>query len=944
MKFQIIQLKIHKRNEMLNIITINKSFLKRFWILTLFCLSIISTAFSTIDSSKWIEKERSKVNNLIFENGLTLLHYEKTDTPEVVLFMNIKVGSKDETPTQAGFAHLLEHMVFKGTDDGKKSLSETDAEAIAAKYCVGNIGEGFNAFTSYDNTCYLFNTDKNNWPVFLRIFKGWLLNAKLDPQHFASEIKTVYEELKDRGHNPISKGLSMTVPPIHPYFNSVIGYKETLLKSSVEDLKDFYKQHYSPQKTAIIAVGNIKKEDLVKHITKYFKTKLVSENINITKNNENTPFYSGFYQDSFTFYNPEPYSTTYLIWPLPGINKINEHALIIASYLLSERLNRKLKDELQYVSYITAGATNFALQNVLSIQYEVKSNKEVELGNIKEECKKIILDEINKIRRDGFDEKELEICKKGIMHSCLSKFENLSAICFELQEIHQRNLPIEFAFSHPDKFANLSLEDLKGIICEYIRPIKMQTIESVQIPSDELKNWEKEQEVTDSYDKVLLSNFKRETPIEKPSYVHKLPAPKLLDFDFSEPTKILTLSNGMKVFLKKRDNVPFISLRLGTFDNTHISRNLAIQNKDIIYSLASNQLICGSKDYSKKENEDFFDEHGVMGSPIAFYCLKTNFETVAKRCVEIILNPTYPEQYLTESISSSLDSISKNLETPWGIAGEIFTEIFHKQYPWTKTRQETFEVLSNSKKEDIIAMHKNFISSTDKIFIVVVGDYNEDTIESSLEKIFEDWKKGKLSLDDTKIEIPEISNPIAQTITKYVPSERVALMIGKITTNPHSREWFSLLIIEHLLNKKLFNIREKRGIFYSCSASLANRSSVELKDYGAIYAQVSAQNLNIAKIEIANALQSFIDNEIIEEELITTKQNFLTELAKSFTKNAEIAKSYTSILEEGKEWDCYKEFLKNIHSITREEVKEVAAKYLNPKDWTTIQVGRIKQS
>lgn len=917
--------------------------IKRFKIILslLACLSIKNiTSYSKLETNAWIEKERAKVNKLIFDNGLTVLHYYKGDTPEVILLMNIKVGSKDEKPHQSGFAHLLEHMVFKGTNEGEESLSETDVEAIAEKYCVGHIGEGFNAFTRYDNTSYFFNTDKNNWPIFLKIFKGWLLHAKLDPEHFASEIKTVYEEFKDRGMNPICKGFSLTLPSTHPYFNPIIGNKETILKSTVEDLRKFYKEHYIPEKTAIIIAGNVKKEDVIKNISKTFKINLKSQEINTDIKTPSAPFYTGFFQNSFTNYSTYPYFQTTLIWPLPGIHHINKHALFIISHILSERLDRKLKDELQYVKYIYSSLTVQELQNIFFISYEIK-NENINSVNINEECKKAILEEIVKLQQEGFEEKELEICKKGIMRSNLIKFEDLHAICFELADNYQANYSLQDLFSDPEKFSNLTLNDLQDVVKKYLRSIYMNEIKIVPLPKEEISNWEKLQEQLDSNDKKLLSKFKREKPVEAPSYANKLAAPKLLNFEFEAPSRILTLSNGMKVFLKKRDNVPFIALRMEWHNSRKLFRSLALENKEINYNMAYEHLLSGSKDHSKKEIEDFLNEYGVIGDATNFYCIKTHFETVAEKFVDLILNTEFPEKYLSESISSRIDSISKNLQTPWGIAYEIFSNIFHKKYPWIKSSQEYLELLKSCKREDILNLHKQFVSNPENIFLVVVGDFDEDAIEESLEKIFSKWKNNGY-INFREIEIPHLSNPEPQTITEYFPSERVSLLLGKITVSPYSKEWFTLLILEDLLNKKLFNIREKMGIFYSCSAQLTHRHYEELKDYATIRAQVSLQNLEIAKEEINNALLSFITNEISEEELITRKQNFLTQFAKSFTTNQAITNSYARLISRNKEWNFFNEFLNNIYSITKEDIKTVAEKHLNPNDWTVIQVGRIK--
>lgn len=913
-----------------------KSFKIILALLTCFWINNLSSC-STLETKAWIEQERKKVNKLIFDNGLTVLHYYKSDTPEVILLMNIKVGSKDEKPHQSGFAHFLEHMVFKGTNEDEESPSETDVKEIAERYCAGNIGEGFNAHTSYDNTLYSFNSDKNNWPVFLKILKGWLLHAKLDPEHFASEIKTVYEESQSKPSEALETLFSHVLPSTHPYFYPVIGNMETLLKSTVEDLRAFYKEQYVPEKTAIIIGGNVKKEEVIKNISKTFKTHLKSENVNPEVKSSKEYHYTRFSKHSFTVstYHP-PYNTS-LIWPVPGIYGTNVHALMVISNILTKRLQQILIDKLEYVTNIHANFIGYELQSIFNVSYEINEN--INETNIEEKCKKVILEEINKIQTEGFKQEELEFYQQEKLLKIFIDSEELENICKELAGNHQGNYTLEDLFSDSEKFLNLTLNDLQEAVKEYLITPYMNVMRVTNFSEEEMQKWIQAHQQCTQEVRELLSKFKRDNPVEGPLYANKLPAPKLLNFEFEAPSKILTLSNGMKAFVKKKDHVPFIALKMNKYDHKTSLNNHALEGKGVAHFLSQQLLRIGN---SKEEMNQFLNEYGIMGNPTDFYCSKTHFETIVKKFVDVILNAEFPEKYIKENISFQKDCLTQSLQSPSGIAQERFAEIFLKLYPWNIPNGEVLKTCDSCTREQILDIHQEFISDPEMIFLVVVGDFNEDTIQETLERAFIKWQK-KRALEYKEIEIPQIENPTPQTITQYFPSEGVYLLFGRITVEAYSRDWFALSLLNHFLNKKLFNIRERTGLFYSCEAALTNRGDRELKDYAQIETHVSdSSNLNKTKEEIKTALQSFITNEISDEELTSRKHYYLTYLAKAFAStNQAIANAYVEVVGANKTWCFFNEFLNSIYSITVEDIKNVAKKYLNPDEWTIIQVGNI---
>ena len=199
-----------------------------------------------------IEIPHDRVKKKVFDNGMHVISFKNDLLPKVLVQVAYDVGSYVEDSGERGLAHLVEHMIFKGTD----VPSESDIDTIARKY-----GATFNAFTAWDTTSYYFEIDKNNWKHFLPILSDCMQNARFDPQHLVSEVKAVVQELKMGKDNffrlILYKACELGFPPNHPYHTPVIGYKEDLLNLTADRVKAFYKEYYRPDRATLFIVGDV---------------------------------------------------------------------------------------------------------------------------------------------------------------------------------------------------------------------------------------------------------------------------------------------------------------------------------------------------------------------------------------------------------------------------------------------------------------------------------------------------------------------------------------------------------------------------------------------------------------------------------------------------------------------------------------------------------------
>jgi len=198
-------------------------------------------------------------------NGMRIIVKTDRRAPVTVMMLLYQVGSIDEVNGATGVAHVLEHMMFKGT---AASPTGEYSRAISAA------GGRDNAFTSNDYTGYFAVLQKSRLELALRLEADRMANLTLSPEEFAKEIKVVMEERRlrteDRPRSQVYEQLMAAALTAHPYRNPVIGWMNDLENLRVEDTRDFYRRWYAPNNTTLVVVGDVGLDEVAALAGKHF--------------------------------------------------------------------------------------------------------------------------------------------------------------------------------------------------------------------------------------------------------------------------------------------------------------------------------------------------------------------------------------------------------------------------------------------------------------------------------------------------------------------------------------------------------------------------------------------------------------------------------------------------------------------------------------------------
>ncbi|MBS1186903.1 MAG: insulinase family protein [Burkholderiaceae bacterium] len=186
-------------------------------------------------------------------NGMKIIVREDHRTPTVVHMVWYRAGSMDETSGTTGVAHVLEHMMFKGT----KTLKPGEfSRKVAA------LGGRENAFTGKDYTAYYQQIDSAKLGEVITLEADRMNNLVLDEKEFAPEIKVIMEERRlrteDRAASLLDESLQATAFTAHPYRWPIIGWMSDLQRMTVHDAQDWYQRWYAPNNATMVVVGDVK--------------------------------------------------------------------------------------------------------------------------------------------------------------------------------------------------------------------------------------------------------------------------------------------------------------------------------------------------------------------------------------------------------------------------------------------------------------------------------------------------------------------------------------------------------------------------------------------------------------------------------------------------------------------------------------------------------------
>jgi zinc protease len=406
---------------------------------------------------------QAKIEEFKLKNGLKLIVQEDHRSPVVVSQLWYRAGSIDEVNGKTGVAHVLEHMMFKGTKQVK---------AGQFSRLIASAGGKDNAFTGTDYTCYFQQLEKSKLPLAFKLEADRMVNLQLTKEEFAKEIKVVMEERRwrteDKPQSKVNEAFQGTVYRAHPYSRPVVGFMNDLENMTVEDAREWYHNWYAPNNATLVVVGDVKAQEVYKLAQQYFgkiKAKKlparkpqtepaqIGERRIIVKAPAKLPYLlMGYHVPAIQ--NPESDWEPYALEVLAGVLSGNPSA----------RLNQKLVRETQLAIDASAGydILSRSRQSLFELDGTPSEGKTVV------ELEAAILQQIENIKQSGVTKAELDRVKAGVIAADVYQRDSMFYQAMQLGTIETTGFPWRIILDYPDKLRAVTPEQVQEVAKKYL--------------------------------------------------------------------------------------------------------------------------------------------------------------------------------------------------------------------------------------------------------------------------------------------------------------------------------------------------------------------------------------------------------------------------------------------------------------------------------------------
>lgn len=379
-----------------------------------------------IDSSS--SQDQKYTQEYVLPNGLKLIVREDHRSPTVAHMVWYKAGSVDEHNGTTGVAHVLEHMMFKGT----KSIGPGEfSKKVAA------LGGRENAFTSNDYTAYFQQIEKSKLNEVMKLEADRMENLKLSEDEFKKEIQVIMEERRlrtdDQATSLLYEQFMATAFNASPNRHPVIGWMSDLKTMTYLDARHWYDSWYSPSNATVVVVGDVQPNDVLKMVQDTYgriPAKSISE-----RKSQIEPEQKGIRR--FTLKAPAENSVIYMGWKVPelspsDLNQRDPYALEVLAGVLdgnpNARLNRLLVRDKRIALGVGAGYDSCCSRTstLFMVNATLMPNKSP--IQVESDIKKVIAD----IATNGISEQELERVKIAITASQVYKRDSVFGQAMEI--------------------------------------------------------------------------------------------------------------------------------------------------------------------------------------------------------------------------------------------------------------------------------------------------------------------------------------------------------------------------------------------------------------------------------------------------------------------------------------------------------------------------------
>jgi zinc protease len=860
-------------------------------------------------------------------NGLAVLLYPDPSKPTVTVNLTVLVGSRHEGYGETGMAHLLEHMVFKGTPDHPhipKALQERGAR--------------FNGTTWVDRTNYYetLPASEDNLNFALELEADRLVNSFVKQEDLLSEMTVVRNEF-ERGENSPSDLLNQRIMSTafdwHNYGKSTIGNRTDIEQVPINNLKAFYQKYYQPDNCMLVIAGKFDEAKAIQLVEKHFG-KLSKPDRKLPKTYTEEPPQDG--ERSVTLRRVGDLGLVAATYHIPAGGHEDVAPLDVLGNILSSAPSGRLYKalvETKKATGVAAGATSWHDPGVFEVQAEVRK------GDSLDAAKEVMLDVVEKAADAPFTEAEVERAKQQLMKQRELNAADTGRIAIELSDWAAQG-DWRLYLLHRDRIEKVTPQQVAEAAKKYLRRenrtlgmfVPSEKSEKVQIPaSPDLAS--------------LFDGYKgREDIVGGEAFD---PSPANLD----ARSQVVKLPEGIKgILLPKKTRGESVNLRLvlryGDLES--------LKGFEAAAELLPSLMTRGTKNLTRQQIQDELDKNratlsafGSAGEAVfSIQTKKGNLPAVLKLLQQILREPTIPAEEFDVLRRQQLSALEEQLTDPGSLA---ITKLRRTVSPYPKgdvryipTLNEEVERYTAISREQVLKLYQDFLSSQAGE-LSIVGDFEPADNTKILEDTLAGWKSnhpyGRIPTEF----FPDVPGGRSQIQT---PDKANAVYLAGMAfpMKESDADYPAVLIGNYVfgggaLSSRLGDrVRQKEGLSYGVG-SFISADPLDARSSLTINAICNPDNIKKVNVAIDEELTKLLADGVTAAELARAKQGYLQQQQVSRTNDAVLTSMFTQNLHVDRTMAFYSELEKRINALTPEQVVETLRKYIDPKKLVIVDAG-----
>jgi len=837
----------------------------------------------------------SKVKEKKLQNGLTVLFYPYKRENVVTVKLCVKVGSAYEKESEAGITHLIEHMIFKGTETKKPEDIVGVIEAL---------GGYMNAFTSYDYTCYYVAGPSTVTEKALDILSDVVFHPYFDPLELEREKEVVIEEMKMRLDNPfvvLFENLMKASYKKYPYRRPIIGYENTVKSFKREDLLNFLNHFYTPKNMTLIVVGNLEEKKLFSLINKYFSSLPKKRLKKVTFPKE------PYTEKPYLTWIERPVKEGYFAFTLPGASFKDEDApyLDLLSEILgggeSSRLYKRLKRELNLVKTISTSSFTPYGPGL----FEIYGTADPQ--NFKEIIKETLL-ELEKIKLSGVSSEELNKAKTQILSNFIFSSETSEGLSSTLGSFQLVRGSYKDILWYQKKIETATVEDLIRVSKKYFNLQKLV--------------------VSFLSEKKLFDNTELQKIIL--TFGHNIQLPE-----------IFTLNNNLKVILYPQNDIPSVGLTLA------FPGGLRFETKETngIFQALTLLWTRGTKNYTAEELAEKLESIGttIKGFTgrntfgLKMLSLSSKLDESLEYFKEVLLYPSFEEKECEKAKPELFSLLLKQQDQPISLAVNEFLKILFPDHPYGLNSAGSLEFYQKFACEDLKTIYKKFVRP-ERGVLVITGNFELNSVKEKIKNLFKDWKS---ETQETILEEPEPIFP--KNLFTRVEKEtfQTQILLGFQTPGLNAKEKVALEILNSALsgqNGRLFKIlRDEKSLAYSVTSFLIFYPK---KSAFVLYIGCSPEKEKSAITGFWEILEEIKTHGLLPEEIERAKNRLIGSLKLELQSNLSISEEMAINEVLGLGWNYSFLYENLVKSVTDEDIKNLIESFLKRENAVLFILGK----